>query len=258
MPNHTTSIIRAPAEVIASFIHRFGPASFDSIVPFHGNAVLSPAGKELLSIYRHYVDFSNQDINTQSFYNKKVTAIYKKLLKKVSLEEQQLIQQICSKNYRFDHIAKLLEENPKKDYKLPLMGNWYGWNVSNWGTKWDLYDVYVDYDQISFAELSFNTAWSAPFQVFEALSKMFPSTLINVAFADEDSETSVCLLSFLDGVIVSSQTPYNYKVNGEYYEAHTDKWINLWRNIKTKRCVSFENLDSNEIPPPQLEGYFAI
>lgn len=258
MPNHTTSIIRAPAEVITSFIHRFGPASLDSIVPFQGSVKLSPAGKELLSIYRYYVTFTNQDINTQTFYDKKEAAFYKKLLKKVSIEEQQLIQQICSKNYGFEKLAKFIEENPNKGYKEPALGHWYTWNVRNFGCKWDLYDVYVDYDQIGFAELSFNTAWSAPFQVFEALSKMFPSTLINVASADEGSETSVCLLSFLDGVIVSNQSPYNYKVNGEYYEAHTDKWINLWRNIKMKRCVSFENPDAVEFPPPQLEGYFAI
>lgn len=138
MPNHTTSIIRAPAEVIASFIHRFGPASLDSIVPFQGSVKLSPAGKELLSIYRHYVTFTNQDINTQTFYNKKEAAFYKKLLKKVSIEEQQLIQQICSKNYRFDHIAKIIEENPNKDPRLPLMGSWYHWNVDNWDTKFKL------------------------------------------------------------------------------------------------------------------------
>lgn len=251
MPNHTTSIIRAPAEVITSFIHRFGPASLDSIVPFHGNAVLSPAGKELLSIYRHHVDFSNRDFATQRFYNKKEAALYTKLLKKVSPEEQQLVQQICSKNYSFDRIAKFLEENPNKEYRPSLMGNWYNWNVSNYGTKWDCYDVYVDYDQIGFAELSFNTAWSAPFQVFEALSKMFPSTLINVAYADEGSVLSSELITYLDGSVVSRQG---------FYEANTypDKWVNLWKNIKTKRCVSFECLDAIEFPPPQLEGYFAI
>lgn len=258
MPNHVTSIIRAPAEVITSFIHSFGPASFESIVPFQGTVKLSPAGKELLSIYRDYVTFTNQGLTTQSPYYKRETEIYKELLKKVSPEEQQLIQQICSKNYNFEKLAKLLEVNPNKVYKESLIGSSYGWNVRKWGTRSDCYDIYVDYDQIGFAELSFNTAWSTPFHVFEALSLLFPSTLINVASADESSETNVCLLSYLDGIIVSNQSPYNYRVNGEYYEAHTDKWINLWRNIKTKRCVSFECLDAVEFPSPQLEGYFVF
>ena len=138
MPNNVTSIIRAPAEVITSFIHRFGPASLDSVVPFQGNAKLSPAGKELLSIYRHYVTFTNQDINNQIFYNKKEAAFYDKLLKKVPLEEQYLIQQICSKNYKFDRIDKFLEENPDKDYRPSLLGHWFIWNLSNYGTKFKL------------------------------------------------------------------------------------------------------------------------
>ena len=124
--------------------------------------------------------------------------------------------------------------------------------------KFPGFDVYVDYDQVGFAELSFNTAWSPPIKIFIALSMMFPDTLINVAYADENSTLSCGLLTFLDGVIVSNQSPYNYKVNVEYYEAHTDKWINLWRNIKTKRCVSFECLDAVEFPSPQLEGYFVF
>lgn len=70
MPNHVTSIIRAPSEVISAFIHNFGPASFESIIPFQGNVKLSFYGKQLLSIYRDYVSFSNQSLETQTFYNK--------------------------------------------------------------------------------------------------------------------------------------------------------------------------------------------
>ena len=117
--------------------------------------------------------------------------------------------------------------------------------------KFPGYDVYVDYDQIGFAELSFNTAWAAPIQVFEALSLLFPSTLINVAYAYEGSVTSSELITYLDGLVVSRQG---------FYEANTcpDKWVNLWKNIKKRRCVSFEYLDNDDNPSPKLEGYFAI
>jgi len=45
--------------------------------------------------------------------------------------------------------------------------DWYQWNVNNWGTKWDIADVYfehqADEDQIQF---SFSTAWGPPVEAF--------------------------------------------------------------------------------------------
>ena len=45
--------------------------------------------------------------------------------------------------------------------------DWYQWNVNNWGTKWDVTDVYFEHqaeeDQIQF---SFSTAWGPPVEAF--------------------------------------------------------------------------------------------
>ena len=260
MSNHVTSIIRAPSEVISAFIHNFGPASFENIVPFQGNVKLSFYGKQLLSIYREYVSFSNQSLETQTFYYKKEAALYKKLLKLVSLEEQQVIREICSKNYNFKKIEKFLQENPGKDYRAKVFGDWYSWNIRNWNSRSDCYDVYVDYDQVGFAELSFNTAWSPPIRIFIALSMMFPDTLINVAYADESSSLSCSLLTFLDGCCVFDDNPNEFTVNGScYYSGYGNKWANLWLNIKRYRVVSFEDPKFQEhCPPPQLHGLFNI
>lgn len=47
--------------------------------------------------------------------------------------------------------------------------NWYDWNVSNWGTKWDIslasYEI-VDENTIT---LSFDTAWSPPIALYQFL-----------------------------------------------------------------------------------------
>lgn len=47
--------------------------------------------------------------------------------------------------------------------------NWYDWNISNWGTKWDInlagYEV-VNENTIT---LSFDTAWSPPIALYEFL-----------------------------------------------------------------------------------------
>lgn len=56
---------------------------------------------------------------------------------------------------------------------------WYSWNVDNWGTKWDAYSF--DDEAMTMRPYSegyqlyviFQTAWSAPTPVFEALETKF-------------------------------------------------------------------------------------
>jgi hypothetical protein len=49
--------------------------------------------------------------------------------------------------------------------------NWYDWCCNNWGTKWDACNVdYEEYDGI--VTFAFDTAWSPPLPVYEALADM--------------------------------------------------------------------------------------
>jgi hypothetical protein len=45
--------------------------------------------------------------------------------------------------------------------------DWYMWNVNNWGTKWDVTDVYFENQpEEDTIEFSFCTAWSPPVEAF--------------------------------------------------------------------------------------------
>lgn len=47
--------------------------------------------------------------------------------------------------------------------------DWYNWSIINWGTKWNAYDVnYFPHNENAFV-VTFDTAWSPPDAVFEAL-----------------------------------------------------------------------------------------
>lgn len=59
---------------------------------------------------------------------------------------------------------------------------WYEWNRRNWGVKWNAYDT----DRKSDTEVRFDTAWSHPRPVIEALTKAFPAERIEIKYADED------------------------------------------------------------------------
>ncbi|MFD4948872.1 hypothetical protein ACFWNT_41805 [Streptomyces sp. NPDC058409] len=63
---------------------------------------------------------------------------------------------------------------------------WYRWNVDNWGTKWNGYELSIEQADDDSAQLPFDTAWSHPFPIVKALSRKYPDALIEVSYADED------------------------------------------------------------------------
>lgn len=72
----------------------------------------------------------------------------------------------------------------REERELYGTNNWYDWSIENWGTKWNAYDCYLEDDNI----IIFNTAWSAPIPVLDALAEICYEN--NVWFtskwADED------------------------------------------------------------------------
>lgn len=78
--------------------------------------------------------------------------------------------------------------------------NWYDWNISNWGTKWNAYDqMKWNYDILDkeILTISFNTAWSAPTIVLSKLPYVFPDCIFVHMWADEDfgSNTGMAVYS---------------------------------------------------------------
>ena len=50
--------------------------------------------------------------------------------------------------------------------------DWYDWRIDNWGTKWDIYESYCNRMDANTLVLSFFTAWSPPFPIFDKLTDM--------------------------------------------------------------------------------------
>ena len=63
--------------------------------------------------------------------------------------------------------------------------NWYDWSIAHWGTKWNAYDSHLDKENNT---ITFDTAWSCPIPVLDALAEICYKH--NVEFegkwADED------------------------------------------------------------------------
>jgi len=63
--------------------------------------------------------------------------------------------------------------------------DWYSWAVSHWGTKWGAYD-YVERERSDGVfECTFDTAWSDPEPIYEAMEIRFPTLKFEVWWFDE-------------------------------------------------------------------------
>jgi hypothetical protein len=62
---------------------------------------------------------------------------------------------------------------------------WWNWNIANWGTKWG-----VGGDDVSIGKsgnsafVSFDTAWSPPMRIVEALSAKYPDLVVHIKYAE--------------------------------------------------------------------------
>ena len=63
--------------------------------------------------------------------------------------------------------------------------NWYDWRVYNWGTKWDVYDLYISDNEDEYFSCSFSSAWSPPIGWFKKAVKMFPNLKFEMDFIEE-------------------------------------------------------------------------
>lgn len=82
-----------------------------------------------------------------------------------------------------DCIAKA--EAAIKAYEECGHTSWYSWSVENWGTKWNAYDCEVERTEDRELWVKFDTAWSPPSPVLEALHDLAPEISFAGACFDE-------------------------------------------------------------------------
>lgn len=98
--------------------------------------------------------------------------------------------------------------------------DWYDWRRENWGTKWNACDTIIN--DPSEANIYFNTAWSAPLPVLDALSKKYPEITFDYAFADEDTGQNAGDMVIRNGEII--QGGFHENGSKEAYETYFSLW----------------------------------
>jgi hypothetical protein len=64
--------------------------------------------------------------------------------------------------------------------------NSYDWCIQSWGTKWNAYNV--NWEVSDYVIVKFDTAWSPPRPVFQAIANQYPKVFIENRWVDEGWE----------------------------------------------------------------------
>lgn len=103
---------------------------------------------------------------------------------------------------------------------------WYAWNRAFWGTKWGAYNHHaVQRPHENQAVFVFDTAWTAPHPVIEALSLLFPSVKFIHEWVDEDSHGS----NHGRRITQDGLTLEEHQYDGENPSRHLRK---IWKELK--------------------------
>lgn len=119
------------------------------------------------------------------------------------------------------------EANPGKWGEAPKDGfnqGGYEWCNSNWGTKWNAYDLDRPDNTPDGAVLYFQTAWGTPHLVIRVLANRFPETTFKLEWADEDSGHNTGEITFSEGDAEVNEPEGNSPEAWElYFSLHDDR-----------------------------------
>ena len=124
--------------------------------------------------------------------------------------------------------------------------DWYSWSTSNWGTKWNAYEQYPREG----GAIKFETAWSTPYPVIEALSRKYPEAVFFLRYADEDFGHNCGEYTFQAGDLVEETTPEGG--SEEAYELAAD--IQDSPNYLTDRVYYIEAECADELEKHELNA----
>jgi hypothetical protein len=146
---------------------------------------------------------SKQEYNLQE---KEIKRIAKKIKDNIELTTEEELKHKWG-------FSRGLTNEISNEYKEKFgFDNWYDWSLHNWDTKWNSYGLELDLENNT---ISFDTAWSMPFNVLDKLSTMYPTLELNVKYADEDTGYNVGEFVLKNGVITKHNKP-----KGGTYEAY--------------------------------------
>jgi hypothetical protein len=198
MPTHVTNKIKAPSHVIAALLNDEGNVDFNRIIKFDGEFPWDDVSMDAEQMAEMVTGKGVDD-------HPLIAALQQANRARASIKQMSDIT--------FEQFVQML-----RNYRKCDVFHHMDFARQNWGTKWNAYSQSVD---VAAGAAKFDTAWSCPKPVLEALSKRFPEDTIEVQYADEDIGSNCGSYSLKDGLVVASDIAPNW---GSQSDEQKAKW----------------------------------
>ena len=148
--------------------------------------------------------------------------------------------------------------------------NWYDWQTSNWGTKWNASEVHINDNNIFF-----KTAWSNPFMLMIFFSTKYPQAEFHLRYSDEDFGYNVGEYTLRGGLIIDSVTPESgseeayelaleiqggneYYTSDMFYELTDESELDYFQRMMIKILYKSGNSVNKDMPLSVLNEYLSL
>lgn len=202
MPNHITSILTAPAHVLAALKGAESAVDFNTLIPM-------PEGLHK-AISDGYADFVHLVFGLVDLSPPPMPDGPSRLFSPggMAAATAQLKLSNVIRSIKGGGLAKCTDE--QFENVMLMMRNqrqhgattWYEWALEKWGTKWNAYSI-----EEREGCLKFETAWSPPHPVIEFLAKQFPGEKILHQWADEDIGHNCGTRTYEEGRCLTMEPP---------------------------------------------------
>lgn len=200
MPNHVTNELTASKAVLDAIASEDGAIDFCKIIPRPAIFDCEPSS---LSIDWARIAVGEVSLTTLKAPTPDPVAAFKAGdygAASKRLEQGNILRLMQNGPFPKDFEPKQFEDficciRAIKEYGYP---SWYEWANANWGTKWNAYTT----ERVSDSVITFQTAWSMPGKVMNALAEQFPHERFRIRWADEDFGANVGDITFMQTGVV--------------------------------------------------------
>lgn len=140
-----------------------------------------------------------------------------------------------------------------KEMELNAKGipNWYSWNNTHWGTKWDACSAYIDTDNDDLfganleIRINFQTAWSPPADWLYSFLKKLDGMEVSVQllYDEPGMDFAGSVVREIDGEVYEYEGRiYNvdYEGNELFYDSKTERYRNAKGQFVNEDEVTYE------------------